>query len=116
MRYVVGFLFDPKLYNVVLIKKNKPEWQKGKLNGVGGKIEAGETCLEAMIREFYEETGLLIKDWTYMGVINGNESEIHFYYSISEQYNEVKTVEAETVVVYPVCAVVEHIVCLIFHG
>jgi hypothetical protein len=51
-----------------------------------------------------------------MGVINGNESEIHFYYSISEQYNEVKTVEAETVVVYPVCAVVEHIVCLIFHG
>jgi 8-oxo-dGTP pyrophosphatase MutT (NUDIX family) len=27
---------------VLLIEKQKPAWQRGKLNGVGGKIEPGE--------------------------------------------------------------------------
>jgi 8-oxo-dGTP diphosphatase len=43
-QYVLGFLFDPSQKDVVLIKKLKPEWQKGKLNGVGGKIEEGESA------------------------------------------------------------------------
>jgi len=41
--YVAGFMFSPDLENVVLIEKQKPEWQKGKYNAVGGKIEDGET-------------------------------------------------------------------------
>jgi hypothetical protein len=51
-RYVVGFLFDGLCQNVTLIKKTHPEWQKGKLNGVGGKIEPNETSTDAMRREF----------------------------------------------------------------
>ncbi len=39
---VAGFLFDESRERVVLIKKQKPEWQSGRLNGVGGKIEPGE--------------------------------------------------------------------------
>jgi len=35
---VVGFLFDNFSENVLLIKKNRPAWQKDRLNGVGGKI------------------------------------------------------------------------------
>jgi len=62
-KYVVGFLFDQKGRKVVLIKKTKPEWQKGKLNGVGGKIEGIETPEAAMSREFEEETGLFIDSW-----------------------------------------------------
>lgn len=53
---VVGFAFDDKLLNVALIKKKKPEWQKGYLNGVGGKVKDGEGYHEAMTREFEEET------------------------------------------------------------
>jgi 8-oxo-dGTP diphosphatase len=63
IRYVVGFMFDELAQRVVLIKKIKPLWQMGKLNGVGGKIEAGETALEAMVREFYEETGIHYSSW-----------------------------------------------------
>jgi len=62
-KYVVGFLFSPKLDSVVLIKKNKPDWQRNKLNGVGGSVECGETPYEAMVREFREEAGYQFTDW-----------------------------------------------------
>jgi 8-oxo-dGTP diphosphatase len=55
-RYVVGFLVDLQ-GDVLLVRKLKPAWQAGLLNGVGGKIEPGETPLEAMAREWQEETG-----------------------------------------------------------
>lgn len=55
-RYVLGFMFDHEEKHVLLIWKNRPKWQAGKLNGIGGKIEAGETPLQAMEREFTEET------------------------------------------------------------
>lgn len=57
-RYVVGFMLDEARKNVVLIQKNRPEWQAGYLNGVGGKVEGVETDREAMVREFEEETGV----------------------------------------------------------
>lgn len=60
---VVGFCFSSEMRSVVLIRKLKPLWQKGLLNGVGGKIEEGENSLQAMIREFKEEAGADIKDW-----------------------------------------------------
>lgn len=67
IRYVVGFMFTEDLKNVVLIKKNRPEWQKGKLNGVGGHARDGETFEAAMVREFLEETGVKtnIPQWSF---------------------------------------------------
>lgn len=56
MKYVVGFLFNSKLDEVALIlKKHGPEFMRGKLNGVGGKCEDGESYGEAMLRELEEE-------------------------------------------------------------
>lgn len=65
IKYVVGFLFNDDLTEVLLINKTKPKWQNGKLNGVGGKIEKDETKVEAMVREFQEETSVSSdsKDW-----------------------------------------------------
>lgn len=59
MRFVVGLMFDNSLQTVVLIRKTKPKWQVGKLNGVGGKIEDGESEIASMVREFHEETGVV---------------------------------------------------------
>lgn len=70
--YVVGFLFSPDLTRVALITKNRPAWQAGLLNGIGGKVEPGENPLAAMVREFNEEAGLLLQDW-------------HHFASMSEQ-------------------------------
>lgn len=58
VRYCLGLIFDPEFTRVLLIVKNRPCWQLNKLNGIGGKIETGESDLEAMNREFQEETGL----------------------------------------------------------
>lgn len=46
--YVVGFMLDQAREHVVLIEKNRPAWQAGKLNGVGGKVEPGEFPVNAM--------------------------------------------------------------------
>ena len=57
IQYVLGFAFNETKEKVALIKKLKPDWQKGKFNGVGGKLEPEELPMEAMVREFKEETG-----------------------------------------------------------
>jgi len=61
VQYVCGFRFESDLRRVALIRKLRPQWQRGLLNGIGGKIEAGENSVDAMVREFLEETG----DWTH---------------------------------------------------
>lgn len=68
-KYVLGFYF--KNDRVVLIEKQKPARYAGKLNGVGGKIEQGESPIEAMRREFKEETGAEVYDWTNYAVLTG---------------------------------------------
>jgi 8-oxo-dGTP diphosphatase len=57
IHYVLGFVFDAGYLQVLLIDKTRPAWMMGKLNGLGGKIERGETPRQAMERELREETG-----------------------------------------------------------
>lgn len=80
--YVVGFLFQDKTYSspVTLIEKNRPDWQAGMLNGVGGKIEADESALDAMEREFREETGVETKGaWRQFLQMDFPEAKLYFY-------------------------------------
>jgi 8-oxo-dGTP diphosphatase len=60
IHYVLGFLFSQDLSQVVLMRKNHPEWMNGKLNGVGGQVKPGESRWEAMVREFEEEAGIYV--------------------------------------------------------
>lgn len=71
MQYVAGFLFSGAKTEILLIQKNRPQWQAGKLNGIGGKIEPGETPIEAMRREMREEAGLDIEDWQNFATLEG---------------------------------------------
>ena len=77
---VIGFLFDGN-DSVLLIKKNHPEWQFGRLNGIGGKIERGETPLQAMIREFREEAGALVTSWREFCQMTGDGYRLHLFTS-----------------------------------
>jgi 8-oxo-dGTP diphosphatase len=79
--YVAGFLFRKSNQEVALIQKKKPAWQLGCLNGIGGKVENGETAYQAMRREFAEEAGVLLQNWREVAVLtcdNGN-ARIHFF-------------------------------------
>jgi 8-oxo-dGTP diphosphatase len=80
-RYVLGFLFDPDWECVVLIRKSRSDWQRGKLNGIGGKIEPGEVPSEAMRREFREEANVLIGHWTYFAAMQFLGEEVFCFYA-----------------------------------
>jgi 8-oxo-dGTP diphosphatase len=70
--YSLGFVFSRDKKDVLMINKKRPDWQKGKLNGIGGKviIEERENYLICMKRECFEETGLKIKaKWNEIGHI-----------------------------------------------
>lgn len=83
--YVVGFAFSSDQSQVILIQKHKPSWQKGRLNGLGGKIEPGESSLQAMIREFNEEAGVHIPNWTEYATISKPRSHrIHFFKTFTD--------------------------------
>jgi 8-oxo-dGTP pyrophosphatase MutT (NUDIX family) len=70
--YVLGFYFSEDLDKVLLILKNRPPHLANKLNGVGGKLEERETELDAMVREFKEETGVTTLDssWKLLNVFD----------------------------------------------
>lgn len=65
MKYVLGFIFCLEKRQVLLIRKNKPAFQKGFHNGIGGKVEPNEYPRAAMVRECEEECGLVTseKEW-----------------------------------------------------
>src|SRR5688500_15670630 len=71
--YACGFLFSPDRRRVLLIRKRRPAWQAGKLNGVGGKIEPGESPAQAMRREFREEADLDVRDWQEVLTLSGRD-------------------------------------------
>ncbi len=70
----------------MLIEKKRPQWQAGLLNGVGGHIEGGddglkytgETPVQAMSREFKEETGVEIapERWRQFALLRGEDVEV----------------------------------------
>jgi 8-oxo-dGTP diphosphatase len=82
--YVAGFMLDLDTQEVALIRKNKPAWQAGKLNAIGGKIESGEAPLAAMIREFEEETAYFTKedDWRHFAALVGSHWCCHFFVTV----------------------------------
>jgi 8-oxo-dGTP diphosphatase len=94
MNYVVGFYFSRNNNEVLLIRKNRPQWQAGKLNGIGGKIENCESAYDAMCREFMEETGLWETEWYPLCVLTGDWGTVEFFYTWgTPQYAESRTDE-----------------------
>lgn len=113
--YVVGFGFcrpyagensntvcADKVYTILLEKVN-PAWQRGRLNGPGGKIEAGESALSAMVREYEEEVGLSVppSNWTpFCELAHPNEWRVMFFraWITRRQFEMAHGLEAEAVI------------------
>ena len=49
--------------------KKENDMHEGKWNGLGGKLEQGESPEECVVREVYEESGLTIKNPTLRGIM-----------------------------------------------
>lgn len=96
--YVVGFAFWSRgsRWAVNLIQKQRPDWQKGKWNGIGGHVEDEETPAKAMVREYREETGDFVLSWEKFLQIETEYSVIHFFRSFEVTTNA-RTVTDECV-------------------
>lgn len=97
--HCLGFMFSPDCKQVALIEKISPAWQAGKLNGIGGKAEPGETSLEAMAREFREETGVATEttQWTLFAALGSPHFEVHVFRCFDPRVSQCHTTTAEQV-------------------
>lgn len=98
--YVVCYVLDPEKQSVVLIHKQRgPAAVIGQWNGLGGKIEVGETQEQTASREVQEESGLRIQttDWEHLGTLKGPSYTLHFLWAISPDMHEAFTNETEPV-------------------
>lgn len=106
--YVLGLLFSEDLSSIVLIRKNRPAWQAGLLNGVGGKIEPGEQPLYAVVREFREETGVATDPlrWRAFAELSGDDFIVHCFAAFNTAtLSAVKSATDEQVAAVPVARV-----------
>lgn len=80
-KYTVCFV---KKENEILMLNREKAPIMGVWNGVGGKIEKGETPDEGALREVFEETGIKVEDFFSKGTItwensNGEPDGIYVY-------------------------------------
>ena len=104
MKYVIGFAFNEVGDEVLLIRKNRPTWQEGKLNGIGGKIEQGEEPLAALVREFQEEVGVttLESDWRPFGKLQGADFIVYLYTTRNHFIYDASSMTDEMIRIIPV--------------
>lgn len=87
--YVAGFLFSDDGRQVALILKNRPEWQFGKFNAIGGRVETEKEELpyQAIHREFKEETGVDVYDWREFALLRDERGwEVRFFYAFGNPW------------------------------
>lgn len=99
---VVGFIISPDKQRIALIRKEKPQWQKGLLNGIGGKVEEGESLINALIREVNEEACVEITEWRRIAEIEDTDVVVHFFVSFTDKIDSVKTATNEKIEVHEI--------------
>lgn len=73
-------MFSPMLDMVTLIRKTKPAWQFGLLNGIGGHIEENEFPNECQRREFHEEVNYPYDEiWYPYLLLESPEFQVHCF-------------------------------------
>lgn len=113
-RYTLAFIFNTTLDRVLLVHKLAPDWQVGKLNGVGGKIEEKEDELACIMREVKEETGLIIKEnqWIYLGDMGSPSWHSHVYTAIyTGKLSDARKMDKEEIEWFDADALPENTIC-----
>lgn len=69
LKYTICFI--KRGDEILLLNREKSSWM-GSWNGVGGKLEKGETPSDCILREIREETGIIVEDITFKGTVTWN--------------------------------------------
>ena len=73
LRYTLCFLTRGEMV-LMLHRRNSPN--QGLWNGIGGRIEAGEKVIDSVLREIHEETGFIVKNVSFAGLLTWEGFEI----------------------------------------
>lgn len=103
-KYSLGFMFSENKEDVLLIKKAHPENQAGRWNGLGGRLEQGESYFDSMVREFQEEAHIEThrEDWTTLGLMQGANFSVRIFYTFSNDLYRARSTTVEAVKITPV--------------
>ena len=96
--YVLGLICSPDHKRTVLVRKNRPFWAEGKLNGPGGKIEETDSSpSHAMSRELAEETGLHIppETWRPLHTLEDPHYLVYCFFATHPNIYEARTLTDE---------------------
>ena len=97
---VVGLAYSRDGSRVALVRKTAKqgeEWQAGRLNGLGGKMEPGELPLGCMKREAVEEAGAAADHlrWQWVASYIRPDSAIAVFRTFTDQITDFASVEFE---------------------
>src|SRR5512139_2172360 len=77
----------------LMVHRNKKanDMHLGKWNGLGGKLEPGETPEECAVREIYEESGLHVQQPVLKGLLTfpgfSNEEDWYAFVYVADQFS-----------------------------
>lgn len=103
--HVLGFAMSKDRKRILLVQKNRPAWQAGLLNGIGGKIENFDVSPHAaMVREFTEEAGIKtnVEDWHKFATLSAESFHIHVFWSILDDFDSFISVTDEEIKAIPI--------------
>lgn len=101
----LAFIYTPDLKKVLLIKKQRFEHHKGLLNGLGGKVEPGETPLDCVCREVAEEAGINLSpsQWKVVGELEWTTWHVTIFAATYKgKLEDIKSMTEEVVAWYDV--------------
>jgi len=104
-RLSVGFVFSSDGESVLLIKKKRPKFLAGLLNGTGGHADGDETPVQTVSRETDEETALFIpvSEWVFLfDETFGNGVELSYFAAVSDHLDRARQTTDETIHTLPV--------------
>lgn len=102
-KFVLGFMFSIDRQNILLMHKNRPDYQKGLLNGIGGRMLEKETPIDAMIREFKEETSVqtYVHEWDQYAIMNKpGVFKVYCFRAFNNKLWEAKTITDEAIKIF----------------
>jgi 8-oxo-dGTP diphosphatase len=80
---------------MMLRNKKKQDVHLNKYNGLGGRVESGESKLDCVLREVYEEAGIILTNFHYVGKVTFKNfgykigKEIMYSYVAYDYLNEI---------------------------